>query len=180
MIPAPEGYAWPPGTGWAWRPGLSASPVPLWPAREVPSGEAIAGPVKAFHDGGAAVAPHTDGFAIWGTGGEFLSLVVDLPGDGAAHLSSRHILTVAGRAALKGERTLYARLNVRHGPNTAQQTRGARIEDGLLLAEFDLAYLDLRHAILSAGWVDLIVDDPRGICLSVTDLTLSHRPRAEL
>ncbi|MEE4120091.1 MAG: DUF6478 family protein [Paracoccaceae bacterium] len=184
MIAPPEGWPWPPGTSWAWRADLSPSGAHLWSGRWVEPGAQITPFLKAFHEGAppaAVLAPGAGSLALWGEerAGVFLSLVVDLSGEGVAGLTSRRIVTLAARAHLTAERPLLCRLNLRHGPNTAQQLRPARITDGLLLAEFDLAYMGLAHAPVSAGWIDLIVERPSGAGLILTDLTVSHRPRAE-
>ena len=184
MIPAPKGHAWPPGTGWAWRLDLSVPGDTLWPGRAVASGAEVTPELKVFHEGagaGGVIAPAPAGFALWGmaAAGGFVSVVADLPEAGLARLTARHIVAVTGRARLSGPRPLTARINLRHGPNTARQTRPVRIEDGLLSAEFDLAYTDLSHAPVTAAWVDLILGEPQGAALVLTDLALSHRPRAE-
>ena len=185
MIPAPPGHAWPQGTGWAWRPDLSVPGDTLWPGRAVASGAEVTPEVKVFHEGAGQdgmIAPAPAGFALWGAAGTggFVSAVLDLPEAGLAGLTGRHLVALTGRAGLSAPRPLTARINLRHGPNTARQTRPARIEDGLLSAEFDLAYTDLSHAPIAAAWVDLILGEPDGAALVLTDLTLSHRPRAEL
>lgn len=184
MIPAPHGHAWPPGTGWAWRPDLSVPGDTLWPGRAVASGAEVTPELKVFHEGAGEdgiVAPAPAGFALWGlaAAGGFVSVVVDLPQAGLARLTRRHLVALTGRARLSAPRLLTARINVRHGPNTARQTRPARIEDGLLTAEFDLAYTELSHVPVAAAWVDLILGEPEGAALILTDLALSHRPRAE-
>jgi hypothetical protein len=151
----------------------------------VPSGAQVTAELKVFHESAGqdgVVAPAPLGFALWGEAGAgaFVSVVVDLPEAGLARLTARHLVTLAGRACLSAQRPLTARINLRHGPNTARQTRPARIEDGLLTAEFDLAYTDLSHAPVVAAWIDLILGEPQGAALVLTDLALSHRPRAEL
>ena len=184
MIAPPEGWPWPPGTSWAWRADLSAGGAHLWPGRWVEPGVPVAPALKVFHEGAppaAVLAAGAKGFALWGEerAGVFLSLVVDLSAEGVADLTSRRLVTLAARAHLTAERPLLGRLNLRHGPNTAQQPRPVRLTDGLLLAEFDLAYMGLSHAPVTAGWIDVIVERPTGAGLILTDLTVSHRPRAE-
>jgi hypothetical protein len=184
MIAPTEGWPWPPGTSWAWRADLSPGGAYLWPGRWVQPGVPVAPGLKVFHEGAppaAVLAAGARSLALWGDerAGIFLSLAVDLSAEGVAGLTSRRIVTLAACAHLTAERPLFGRLNLRHGPNTAQQPRPARIADGLLLAEFDLAYMGLSHAPVAAAWIDLIVERPNGAGLILTDLTLSHRPRAE-
>jgi len=185
MIAPPEGWPWPPGTSWAWRAELAPGGATLWPGRRVEPGAAVAPSLKVFHEGpapAAVLAPGARGLAIWGTerAGAFVSVVVDLPDAGAAGLDGRRLVALAGRARLTAPRPLYGRLNLRHGPNTARQTRPARVAEGLLLVEFDLAYAGLSHAPVFAAWIDLFVERPAGAALILTDLTVSHRPRAEV
>ena len=184
MIAPPEGWSWPPGTGWAWRADLRAGGAALWPGRRVAPGDRITPALKVFHAGApetAALAPGVAGLALWGEAGAgaYLSVVAAPPAEGVAGLDARRVVTLAGRARLTEARPLHARINLRHGPNTAQQGRPARLSAGSLLAEFDLAYAALSHAPVTAAWIDLILERPAGAALILTDLTVSHRPRAE-
>ncbi len=185
MIAPPAGWPWPPGTSWAWRADLAPGGATLWPGRWVEPGAAVAPSLKVFHEGpapAAVMAAGAAGLAVWATetAGAFVSVVVDLPEAGVAGLGGRRLVSLASRARLTAARPLHGRLNLRHGPNTARQTRPARLGDGLLLAEFDLAYMGLSHAPVLAAWIDLFVERPAGAALILTDLTVSHRPRAEL
>ena len=75
---------------------------------------------------------------------------------------------------------IFARLNVRHGPNTEQIVREFGRIDAVEVIEFDLAYTDITESKVERMWLDLIFEDPEMNQITLRDLTLSRRPRAEL
>ena len=75
---------------------------------------------------------------------------------------------------------IFARLNVRHGPNTEQLVRELQIIDGRSMVEFDLAYSNLNEKRVERAWVDLIFEGPQMNQITLRDITFSRRPRAEL
>ena len=183
MIAPPEGWCWPPDTRWAWRAGLDVGGAHLWPGRTTEPGPVAPG-LGVFHEGAppaAQIAPGSGGLALWAgeRAGRFLSLTVDLPAEGVQSLTGRSLVTLAGRASVTAPLTLSAQLNLANGPNTARQPRPATMSGALLLAEFDLVYLDLSGHPIRSAWVDLFIERPSGGALLLQDLTLCHRPRAE-
>lgn len=76
---------------------------------------------------------------------------------------------------------MFARLNVKHGPNTEQIVReiplGGSIETWV---EFDLAYTKLNEKRVESAWIDLIFEGPQMNEVILRDLNLPRHPRAEI
>jgi hypothetical protein len=67
------------------------------------------------------------------------------------------------------------------GPNTAQMLAEiSEPEDGRCHVAFDLAYGGLRAQPVDHAWIDLIVERPAMLRLTLHDLLLSRHPRAEM
>lgn len=179
--PALRGVA---GLEWAWTADLRAAPQGAAAPR---NGAEVLPSVKLFHDGrdaeitlGAGRAAGLD-LTLGGFSGSFLSLVFDLPAEAVQGLRARHLIRLD--TAISGEEGLrsYARLNIRHGPNTEQITRELTGPPGMArVAEFDMFYVGLNEKRVEAAWIDLIFNPPAQGQIEVTDLTVSRRPRAAL
>jgi hypothetical protein len=190
--PGQDGLARPPMSDWAWRPPIWA--VPLDPPRRegLEADAPILPGVTVHHDcpvadvtltqagapGGRAVTLEAGRFE-----GSFLSLAIDLPEGAARSLRRSHIVAAACTVSLAREGTLYARLNIRQGPNIDQLLQ--RVEppggvEGPALMEFDLGFETINPRKLEAAWLDLILEAPAGNAARLTDLTLARRPRAEI
>lgn len=117
---------------------------------------------------------------VFGFDGGFLSLVFEPPPGSVAGLRRRHLVRLAGMLETESPLEPYARLNVRHGPNTAQIVRKLPSDPGEVAVDFDLAYADFNEARVERMWVDLIFDRPAMTRITLRDVTLSRRPRAEL
>mgnify|MGYP006908216010 FL=1 len=174
---------------WAWRPMPWSGPVDGLAAGRVASGAALGHGVKLFHDcprGDCAVRRLRDAETARGIAGieievgrfegGFLSLAIDLPPAAVNGLSRRHLVGVAMVLEVAHTRPVYARLNVRHGPNLAQVVQGW---DGGPRVDLDLAVLDLDEDRVASAWVDLIFEAPAMTRITLRDVTLSRRPRAE-
>lgn len=184
----------PPGADWLWRPDPWRFPI-------APRGHAGAGVrtplaegMTLFHDCPMAeitvrqdrnarpgdLAPFGIVIETFDFAGRFLSLAIDLPDDAARGLSARHVLRVEAEVESERPTGLLCRLNLRQGPN-AEQIRAHVSEAGRnALAEFDLAYGNLREAPIDKLWLDLMIDHPAMNAVRLRDLRLSRRPRAEL
>ncbi|MGR3485354.1 MAG: DUF6478 family protein [Paracoccaceae bacterium] len=182
LVPDPADRPLPVGTDWVWRPAPWSGAQLSGPILGVGSGTAVTDNLKVFHDGRAAAVglePAGDGLTI-GTGGfagEFLSLVVGLPGVAGAGLTSGHILRLDG--VIEGTaRILYARLNLRHGPNEDALLRTLHCGDPAEL-EFDLISIDLDVGRIGAMWIDLLIPEPADCEVTIHDLRLSRCTRDE-
>lgn len=174
---------------WAWRPELWTGQVEGMPRDRVASGAALGREAKLFHDcprAECAVRQLRHAAAVDGVAGieietgpfegAFLSLAIDLPLEAVQGLSRRHLLGVAITCEVTRHLNVYTRINVRHGPNLAQVVRA---RDGAVPVDLDMALADLDEDRVTAAWVDLIFEAPAMNRITLGDVTLSRRPRAE-
>ncbi len=75
---------------------------------------------------------------------------------------------------------IFARLNIKNGPNTEQIVRELPLGAEEVMVEFDLAYSKLNEKRVEKMWLDLIFEGPQMNQVTLRDLTFSRRPRAEL
>jgi hypothetical protein len=75
---------------------------------------------------------------------------------------------------------IFARFNIKHGPNTEQIVRELPLHEEEIMVEFDLAYSKLNEKRIEKAWVDLIFEGPEMNQVILRDVTFSRRPRAEM
>jgi Family of unknown function (DUF6478) len=179
---------------WAWRPQLWRGPI-------FPAGQAAAltkstlgDEVTLFHDcriseltvrqirnsREADLAPYGLKMDVFNFDGSFLSLVIDLPPDAVRGLKRKHLVRMTSVIETEHPLEIFARLNVRHGPNTEQMVRELPLGGDETVVEFDLAYTKLNEKRVEAAWLDLIFEGPQMNQVILRDVTFSRRPRAEL
>ncbi|MCX8509057.1 MAG: DUF6478 family protein [Rhodobacteraceae bacterium] len=112
--------------------------------------------------------------------GSYLSLSLDLPQEAACSMNHLHLVTVGGRLRALKPGAVYARLNIRHGPNLAQMTQRMEGDNGMMAATFDLAQTALNEKRIENAWLDLLFEAPALNQYRLSDLTLHRRPRAEI
>ena len=95
-------------------------------------------------------------------------------------LKLRHLIRVDAIVEMEKPLEIFARLNVKHGPNVEHivQELPLRAED--VMVEFDLAYTKINEKRVERMWVDLIFEGPEMNQIILRDLTFSRRPRAAL
>jgi hypothetical protein len=185
----------PHGTDWAWRPDVWRQPLPMPGMAPAPSSAGFGREITVFHDcplselslrqlrNGRAtdLAPYGLRMEVFGFDGSFLSLAIDLPQDAIEGLTRQHLVRLDAIVELERPLKVFARLNIRHGPNTEQTVRelplGAEDET---MVEFDLAYCDINEKRIERAWLDLIFETPRMCQVILRDVTMSRRPRAAL
>lgn len=196
----------PPGTDWRARPVCLTAPIFPAGLAGVSAGTRLCDGVALWHDqtpagtDAASAAPiilrqtvePTDSaptpyglqLETFDFTGSFLSLSVDLRADVLAGLSGSNILRVDLNLTLDQPLSIYARMNVGHGPNIDEVHRhvgqigaGAHHE---LVAEFDLYLVDMNELRLEKLWLDLIFERPANSRIVLHDLFLSRHLRAEL
>lgn len=179
---------------WAWRPEIWTGPISPPGLAAVENKTPYGREAKVFHD--CAISELTlrqlrntraEDIAAYGLrmdvfrfDGSFLSLVLDLPGEGVAGLSRRHILRLEIRAETESPLEIFGRLNVRHGPNTEQIVREFEGSQGEMSVEFDMAATQVNERKIDRAWLDLIFEGPDMNQITLRDVTLSRRPRAEV
>jgi len=183
------------GTDWVWRPDLWRGPLAL-PGKIAPSARTpLSDDFALYHDcplGEVALrqirnqteadrAPFGLVLDVFGFQGSFLSLAFTLPEAGIAGLGARHLVELQGILHSDAPLPAFARLNLQHGPNVAQVVSALpMVRAGLSFAEFDLAYAGLGPRPVTKAWLDLIFNDPGMNRVTLRDLVVSRRPRAEL
>lgn len=183
----------PPGTDWSWRPQLWRGALPFKGMAAVESKTTLGDEVTVFHDCNiseltlrqlrntreADLAPFGLRMDVFRFDGSFLSLVLNLPDSACEGLLKRHLIRMEVIVEVEKPLEIFARLNVRHGPNTEQIVRELPIYDNTVMVEFDLAYTKLNEKRAEAMWVDLIFEGPEMNQVTLRDVTFSRNPRAE-
>ena len=184
----------PMGTDWAWRPMLWKGPLPAPGMASVPSKATVCDGTTIFHDcrrseltirqirntREADIAAFGFRLDMFRFDGSFLSLVIDLPEDAARGLRLKHLIRLDVIVETEKPLEIFARLNIKHGPNVEQIVRELPLNAQDVMVEFDLAYSKMNEKRVERLWVDLIFEGPEMNQIILRDVTLSRRPRAEL
>ena len=182
------------GTDWAWRPDLWKGPIPVPGFSSVPGKALICDGTTLFHDCRRSeltvrqirntreqdIAPFGFRMDVFRFDGSFLSLVLDLPEDAARGLKLRHLIRMDVLVQMEKPLEIFARLNIKHGPNVEQIVRELPLNQEEVMVEFDLAYTKVNEKRIDRLWVDLIFEGPEMNQIILRDVTLSRRPRADL
>lgn len=176
------------GTDWSWRPDLWLGPAPLrWSeARDLRT--ALSAEVELHHDCSlreiVVRQTRSDRYGlaldVYGFLGSFVSVTLVLPDTVAEGFKPRHLVRL--EAVIDCERPVkaYARLNIKHGPNTEQLVRELVSDARHQVVEFDLAYAKFDDKRVERVWLDMIFDRPAMNAVRLHDIVVSRRPRAEL
>lgn len=184
----------PMGTDWAWRPELWKGPIPVPGFASVPTRALVCEGATVFHDSRrseltvrqirntreADIAPFGFRMDVFRFDGSFLSLVVDLPDEAAFGLKQKHIIRLDVIVEMEKPLEIFARLNIKHGPNIEQIVRELPLNAEEVMVEFDLAYSKINEKRVERLWVDLIFEGPEMNQIILRDVTFSRRPRAEI
>lgn len=185
----------PAGTDLRWRPGLFSHPFSPPVMIDPENGQRLGDDGALWHDGREGelllrqspndadqMAPFGLRLEIEGFTGSYLSLSIDLPPEVLHDLLQAHILRLETALRLENPLHVYARLNVRHGPNTDEILRDLPITEaaqpGRQVVEFDMAVTDINEKRLEKIWLDLIFENPRRNAIEITELILSRHLRA--
>lgn len=184
----------PPGTRWSWRPPLWRGPITPHGATGLKNAAPIAPGMKVFHDCSVSemtfrqirnqqeedLAAFGLQMDVLGFDGSFLSVVIDLPPDAADGLRKRDIIRVQTDITTERVATVFARLNVKCGPNTEQLVQELPLHADEVAVDFDLAYADVMENRIDSIWLDLIFEEPAMNQLRIRDMTFCRYPRAEV
>jgi Family of unknown function (DUF6478) len=182
----------PHGTDWSWRPQLWRGPLPVPGLSSVPTKSMLGDEVTLFHDCDFSeltlrqlrnireedLAPFGLRMDVFKFDGSFLSLVVDLPATAAKGLTRSHLLRLDTIIETEKPLEIFARLNIKHGPNTEQIVRELPLNEQDVLVEFDLAYSRLNEKRVERVWLDLIFEAPDMNQVILRDLTFVRYLRA--
>lgn len=189
-----DAFPRPPGTSWSWRPSVWRGPLGQQGIASVESKSKLGSEVTIFHDCQHSeitlrqvrnlreedLAPFALRMDVLNFDGGFLSLVIDLPLEAAAGVSRRHVIRMNGVVLLERKIEVFARLNIKHGPNTEQILVEMSLDHEDVMVEFDLAYADINEQRVERMWLDLIFEGPAMNQVTLRDLTFCRYPRAEL
>lgn len=184
----------PMGTDWSWRADLWKGPISVPGAASVPSKATICEGATLFHDCRRSeltvrqirntrdidIAPFGFRMDVFRFDGSFLSLVLDLPEAAAQGLKQKHLIRMDVIVEMEKPLEIFARLNIKHGPNVEQIVRELPLNAEEVMVEFDLAYSRMNEKRVEKLWVDLIFEGPEMNQIILRDVTFSRRPRAEL
>lgn len=179
---------------WAYRPELWSGPVSPPGIAAVENRTRLGEEATLFHDCTRSeitlrqirntreedLAPFGVRLDVFRFDGSFLSLVLDLPHEGVDGLKKRHLVRLDILVEVEKPLEIFARLNVKHGPNTEQIVRELPKDGQDQIVEFDLAYTNLNEKRVERAWLDLIFEGPEMNQVILRDVTLSRRPRAEI
>lgn len=181
-------------TEWAWRPEAWTGPLPKHGMASVPSKSLLGREISMHHDCSlselslrqlrnsrqADLAPYGLRMDVFRFDGSFLSLVIDFPESAVQGLRRKHLIRLEPIIETEMPLEIFARLNIKHGPNTEQVVRELPLSETMPMVEFDLAYTKLNEKRVDGMWLDLIFEGPQMNQVTIRDLTVSRRPRAEM
>jgi hypothetical protein len=190
----PNAIRRPMGADWLWRPEIWRGPIPVPGFASVPGKAPVADGATIFHDcrrseltvrqirntREADLAPFGFRMDVFRFDGSFLSLVIDLPDDAVRGLTLRHLIRLDVIVEMEKPLEIFARLNVKHGPNVEQIVRELPLAAEEVMVEFDLAYTKMNEKRVEKIWIDLIFEGPEMNQIILRDVTFSRRPRADL
>lgn len=180
-----------PGSRWVHRPAFWCQPV-VPSAATSAGGETRIGDVSLFHDAAGPGASwrqvpvadsrgqsfvlklETAGFA-----GTYLSLALSLPQGLLKTLTRKSVLALDSQCRAENGFAANMRLNLRHGPNTFEFWHTPDKASKPWQGGFELAGCQIDPAMAEEVWFDLIVARPATNVIEISDLTISHRLRAE-
>jgi uncharacterized protein DUF6478 len=187
-------FSKPHGTDWSWRPELWRGPLPVPGLSSVPTKSMLGNEVTLFHDCDYSeltlrqlrnlreedLAPNGLRIDVFKFDGSFLSLVVDLPNSAAHGLTRSHLIRIDTIIETEKPLEIFARLNIKHGPNTEQIVRELPLNEAEVMVEFDLAYSKLNEKRIERVWLDLIFEGPDMNQIILRDLTFARYLRAAI
>lgn len=184
----------PGGTLWAWRPQLWRGPLSKKGIAAVENKTPIGDELVIYHDckiseltfrqlrnmREADLAPYGLRMDVFRFDGSFLSLALALPKQACEGMQRRHIIRLSAIVEVEKPLEIFARMNIQHGPNTAQVVVEMQMNQDEIVVEFDFAYSDLNEKRIEKMWLDLIFEGPEMNQIVLRDLTLCRYPRAEI
>lgn len=184
----------PMGADWAWRPDLWRGKIAKTGLASAPNRSEICKATTLYHDCKRSeltlrqirntresdIAPFGFRLDVFQFTGSFLSLALDLPPNAMDGLKQKHIFRVDIIAEMEKPLEIFARLNIKHGPNVESIVREMPLNATDVMVEFDLGYSKINEKRVEKMWLDLIFEGPEMNQIILRDLTLTRRPRAEL
>jgi len=176
---------------WSARPEFWSHPVRPAGIAPAHNGAQLIEGMTLYHDcplgeiglhqmSGRAGAGYSLALDVFGFAGSYLSLALAVPPEGRAGLSKNDLLGLEIEVTSEAPVPIYARLNVRHGPNTEKVVRDIDRRLSRVSVEFDLFYTEMEAADVTDVWIDIIFDRPALNRIDISDLVLFRRKRANV
>lgn len=180
-------------TDWSYRPELWREAIDPRSVVIAASGQAAGEETAIHHDCGLSeiclrqlrnhrktdLAPFGVRLDVLGFEGSFLALTVDLPVSSVEGLTQGHIFGLSIEFETEMPLDIFARLNIKSGPNVAEVVEKIPSDQTKTFVEFDLAHVEISLQRLEKIWVGLSFGRPAMNEIYIRDLTLTRRPRAE-
>lgn len=187
-------FARPAGTDWSWRPRLWRGGLPQRGMAPAKSKARLGAELRVFHDCPLSeislqqvrnsrdhdLAPYGVTMEVFGFTGSFLSLAIDLPDAVCAAFRKQYLIQLNAVIEREHPMTIYARLNVKHGPNVQEYLLTLPDDQTDAVLAFDLAYGDLNVKRVEKMWLDLIFENPAMNKVTLRDINFCRYPRAEV
>ncbi len=184
----------PANSDWSYRPELWRGPIDPRGIAAVRNKAKLGAEAMVFHDCKISeltlrqirntherdLAPFGLTMDVFKFDGTYLSLVLNLPETAVQGLKKKHLLRMDAIVEMEKPLEIFARLNIKHGPNTEQIVRELPLDRDEVMVEFDLAYTRLNEKRAERMWIELIFEGPQMNQITLRDITFSRRPRAEL
>lgn len=189
-----QNFPRPADADWYWRPELWCGRLPVHGVASASTETMLGSEATLFHDSSlseltlrqlrntreADLAAYGLRMDVFEFDGSYLSLAIDLPQAACTGLTRKHLLRIETIVEMEKPLEIFARLNIKHGPNTEQIVRELPLHQEDIVVEFDLAYTRLNEKRIEKMWLDLIFEGPQMNQVVLRDLTFSRRKRAEL
>lgn len=183
-----------PQTQWAHRPMPWAGPLIPTGKIMVPNKTYFGEDLQIFHDCRNTelslrqvrntreddLAPFGVRMDVFNFSGSFLSFAIELPKEALDGLTRNHLLRLNMIVESERPQEMFARLNLRYGPNTEQIVRELDLGKRELWVEFDLYYTKYNEVRGEAVWIDLIFESPSMNQVTIRDVAVMRRPRATI
>lgn len=184
----------PQGCDWSWRPEAWRGRLSAPGLSSAPTKARLGEEVQLFHDCAYSeltlrqlrntreedLAPFGLRMDVFNFDGSFLSLVIALPQEAMQGLTRQHLISFETIVETEKPLEIFARLNIRHGPNTEQIVRELPHGERRVAVEFDLAYTKINENRINSAWLDLIFEAPEMNQVVLRDLTFARHRRANL
>ena len=129
---------------------------------------------------GQGGAPYGISFETLDFSGSFLSTAIELPDVARQNLAKTDLFRLRTHVQVETPLTIFARINVRHGPNIDEIIRTIDLAQPDSTVAFDLFYTDVEPDKVTDIWLDFICEKPVMNRISVHDLVVSRQPRASV
>ena len=112
--------------------------------------------------------------------GTFFSFALALPASEATQTRKEDLIRLTFDMEMDLPLEIFARLNLRHGPNVEQIVRGIDVNGRESFVEFDVFYSRFEPSRGKDIWIDLIFQTPSLNIIRLRDLTVLRSPRLSL